>query len=456
MVWLAGKSRLRSLLASAFAGWIVVTASGCGPRTEASTTREARTAALAASTVAPIRRDLSVTIDQPGQIEAFEQTPIHAKIGGYVAEVCVDMDARVRKGDCLARLAVPEMDDELRQKQAAVAQSRAEFEQAKRTLQTAEASMRAASAQLAEAQSAHQRALANQERFDSEYERFKHLVERGVLDRQALDEARNAAKSAVAAREEASAKIRTAEASRDESTARRDKVLADIEVARTRLVVAQAAEQHMQTLLQYAVVQAPFTGVVTRRHVHTGHLLKAGDSGSREPLFVVARTDPVRIFVDVPEAEAQRVCAGVPARVRIQALNDREIEAKVTRVSWALDPGNRTLRAEIELPNATGELRPGMYAYAALFVLHPQTWTVPAALVQRSDDSAFCYVLHNGTASRLAVRVGARVGSMIEVLKKRPAGEARWQEITGEEAVLQGNTSTLTEGTLVKIGSKKE
>jgi HlyD family secretion protein len=435
---------------------LLALASGCGPHSEASAPAAPKATSAAITTVKPRRQDLPVTIEQPGQIEAFEQTPIFARIGGYVGEVCVDMDARVKKGDCLAKLAVPEMDDELRQKQAAVAQSRAELEQAKQTLHTAEASIRATTAQVGEAQSALKRALSNQERFDSEYERIKHLVERQVIDRQTLDEARNQAKSAAAAREEAEAKIRTAEASRDESVARRDKVLTDIEVSKTRLTVAQSDEKHMQTLLQYAVLQAPFAGVVTRRNVHTGHLLRPGESSNREPLFVLARVDPVRIFVDVPEAEAQQVHPGVPVRVRIQALNDREIEAKVTRISWALDPGNRTLRAEIELPNPRGELRPGMYAYASLVLEHPQAWVVPAAVVQRSEDVPFCYLLQDGKAVRTSLRVGVRAGPVLEVLKKRLGTETRWQEITGNEIVLQGNPAALADGQRVEISASKE
>jgi HlyD family secretion protein len=142
--------------------------------------------------------------------------------------------------------------------------------------------------------------------------------------------------------------------------------------------------------------------------------------------------------------------------VRVQALNDREIEATVTRISWALDPGNRTLRAEIELPNPRSELRPGMYAYASLSLLHRQAWTLPAALVQRSDDVPFCHVLQDGRAVRTGLRLGARVGPMVEVLKKRPVGDNRWQDITGEEAVLQGTPGALTDGARVEVVSTQK
>src|SRR5581483_11445503 len=202
--------------------------------------------------------------------------------------------------------------------------------------------------------------------------------------------------------------------------------------------------------------QAPFDGVVTRRNVHTGHLLRPGETSNREPLFVVARLDPVRIFVDVPEAEAQLVRPGVPARVRIQALRDREIDTKVARTSWALDPGNRTLRAEIELPNPTGELRPGMYAYAALLLNHAGTWTVPAAAVQRSEDVACCFLLHDGKAVRTPLRLGARDGQLVEVLRKRVGADSRWHELSGDETVLQPAGGALADGARVELTAGKE
>src|SRR4051812_46339521 len=107
---------VRSLLLAGLATALLNLLSGCGPHSEASTASAGKTAAPTATVVMPARQDLPVTIEQPGQIEAFEQTPIHAKIAGYVAEVCVDMNARVEKGDCLARLAVPEMEDDLHHK----------------------------------------------------------------------------------------------------------------------------------------------------------------------------------------------------------------------------------------------------------------------------------------------------------------------------------------------------
>ena len=114
---------------------------------------------------------------------------------------------------------------------------------------------------------------------------------------------------------------------------------------------------------------------------------------------MLVRTDRARIFVDVPEAEAVFVRPGCPATVRTRASHGQDIEAQVQRISWILEPANRTLRAEIEMP--AGDLvRPGMYAYAVIRVAHPATWTLPAGAVVVKDEGAFCYQVDNGRVRR--------------------------------------------------------
>lgn len=441
-------------------GMLLLGAAGCGWHSEASPPASAdKVGAASCTAVKPVQQNLTILVEQPGQIEAFEQTPIYAKIAGHVEEVCVDMDARVKKGDCLAKLWVPERKDDCRRAHAAAAQASAELLQVQRSLVAAGASIKAAAALVDEAKTGRTRAQANKERYDSEVRRFRKLVQSGVIDRQTLDEAENQSKAATAALAEVEAKVRAMEAARDEKIARRAQIEADVEVAKTHLDVARADEKRAQTLLNYATITAPFAGVVARRAVHTGHLLKPGEGANGLPLFVLVRTDPVRIFVNVPEAEAGLVHAGSPARVRIQALRDLEIEAKVVRTSWALDPGNRTLRAEVEMPNADGKLRPGMYAYAAIRVEHPPAWTVPTAAIHKSDESPYCYLAVDGKAVRTALRLGASNGKNVEVLRKRtqaPGGGTHWVALSGEELVLLDDTGALADGRPVSIGAAKK
>jgi HlyD family secretion protein len=433
---------------------LIATTSGCGRSSPAAPQSEVAVVPEVLKVIRPERQNVRRIIEEPGQIEAYEHTPIYAHIPGYVSEVCVDMDARVSKGDVLARLWVPEMADDVREKEARVAKARAGLEQAQQAFHAAEAHCRTAETLVAQAIAERKRARADCERWQSEYQRIEELVRDKSIDVRLRDERLNQFKAAEAACDEVEAKIRSAEAARDESVALRLKAEADVKAARTHMHVAEAEAQRAKTMLDYTEVKAPFTGVVTRRNVHTGHLLRPGPSGQGEPLFLVVRRDRVRIFVEVPEAEAPFVRQGVPLRLRIQALNDREFEATVTRTSWALDPASRTLRAEMEVPNATDELRPGMYAYAIITAEHPNAFTLPAEALIRQEDTNFCYQVIEGKAVQTLVRPGMRVGSRREVLKKRLAGpDDGWQDFTGAEQVLLGNVAALANGEDVSIAA---
>jgi len=399
-------------------------------------------------TVRPERKTLLRQIVQPGQIQPIEQTPIFARIPGYVSEVLVDMNSQVKKGEVLARLWVPEMENEHRHKKALVVQTRAELEQAREALATAQANLVTVGAQIAEAEAGRKRALANCERWQSELRRMETLVRRKLLDEQTRDETRNELGVAESAREEVEAKIKSARAARDESAARLARARADVTTAEARIEVAQADEQRTRNLLDYREITAPFDGLVTHRHVHTGHLIQA--MASSEPLFVVVRTDRVRIFVDVPEADAIFVQPGVPARIRIRASPEREILARVTRISWLLEPANRALRAEIEVETPRGQLRPGMYANATLLIEHEKTWTVPGPAVVFQGDDTYCCQVVEGKVVHLPVHVGVREGGVVELLRKRAGsaggGEAPWQEISGTEELIAGNPASYANG----------
>src|SRR5262249_34821396 len=159
----------------------------------------------------------------------------------------------------------------------------------------------------------------------------------------------------------------------------------------------------------------------------------AGDANAATPLFEVVRTDLMRIFVDVPEADAALVRDGGPARVQVQALGDREFPGRVARSSWALDHRTRTLRPEIHLPNPAGILRPGMYATARIPVSRPETLTLPTASVFLQDDQAWVVRIVGARAIRTPVRLGVRDRQRVEVLRKQthpadPGGFAEWAD----------------------------
>jgi RND family efflux transporter MFP subunit len=227
--------------------------------------------------------------------------------------------------------------------------------------------------------------------------------------------------------------------------------------------VAQENRDQVKTLLQYTKLEAPYTGRVIKRNANTGDLVQptAGSGSKGEPLFVVARLDPVRIFVEVPETDAALVAEGTPARIRVRGLPGEEFAGKVARSAWALDLKARTLRAEVDVRNPGGKLRPGMYVFASITVEHPNVWTVPVSAIVTQAEQTFCYRVQNDKAVRTPLKVGIRSGSLVEVLKQqtKPAKsgeEAVWEDLTGQEEVVQSNAGALTDGQAVKISSGKE
>ena len=178
------------------------------------------------------------------------------------------------------------------------------------------------------------------------------------------------------------------------------------------------------------------------RNVNTGDFVQpaSGDqstprsdqrsSGSRgKPLYVVARTDKVRIFLDVPEMEAAGVHVGNKAWVTIEADDSTEFPAEVIRTSWALSAKNRTLRAEIDIPNPGGCILPNMYAYGKMEVKRPGVWTVPLEAVVELGNQTSCYEYREGKAVLLAVQRGLDDGAWVELARKRVKGE--WVPLDG-------------------------
>lgn len=401
-------------------------------------------------TARPERVTFHRLIEQPARVEAFEETPIYAKIPGYVQEVRVEVaGTRVHKDDLLAKLWVPELVEEQKQKEKQV-------HQAEKALAVAQARIITAKAQVQEAEAALDRFKATHVYWKDQSERFTRLGKSSeVMDKQSVEEALNQYRSAGAGVKEAQARIEWARATQKEMESLRDKAEADVGVAR-------ADERRVAALLSYAEIRAPFDGIVSYRHVHTGHFLQpavAGNTGKAEPLFVVVRMDRVRVFLDVPEADSVLVHDGALASIRIPVLNDREFNGKVAGSAWSLEPGQRTLRTEIDFDNPKELLRPGMYAHAYIPTEQLNTFSLPSSSVVIRDGQSFCYRVEDGKAVKTVIRIGEREGDRVEVLKKlsrrKRAGEpVRWEDFSGKELVIVSNPGELTDGQAIQVESE--
>ncbi len=221
----------------------------------------------------------------------------------------------------------------------------------------------------------------------------------------------------------------------------------------------------------YLTLTAPYDGVIVGRNANTGDFVlpQTGDPTARSlspykspegaaPVFTVDRTDVIRIFVDVPEQDANYVTIGTKATVLVRAFRDSQLPAKVTRTSWALNVKSRTLRAEIDLPNYEGQVLPGMYAYGSVIIERPGVRAVPVEALSYSGDQIYCWQYDKGNAVRTEVETGVSDDEWVEVTNRRivPAGaetsgKIPWVPFDGTEQVILGDLSILTDGSPVKI-----
>ncbi|MFO0938356.1 MAG: efflux RND transporter periplasmic adaptor subunit [Gemmataceae bacterium] len=395
----------------------------------------------------PEKRPVTRLIEQPGSVQAFEETVLFPKIPGYVRALAadpakvmrqpydrlIDIGSRVKIDQVLVELAVPELNEEFKQKESLVEQSIAEINQSKKAQAAFEAAVTAAKAQVTETKAGLSRAQALYDRWKSESDRVNRLVTGGVIDTQSRDETLNQFHAAEATRAESMAKVSSSEAGVVKAEADRDKSIADVAASAARLEVAKAEVRRVKALLDYTRIKSPYDGVVTRRNVNTGDYVMAD---GKQGLFTVAKLDPVRIVVGVPESEAGLVEEGQAVRVALPATVGSALVGKVVRTSWSLEPGSRTLRTEVDLPNPEGKLRPGMYVSAKLMIDMPSEWSLPAASIGKINDEAVMYLAEGGKAVRVVVQLHRGDAKYTQILRYRRPTATEWIAITGEERVV--------------------
>jgi len=174
--------------------------------------------------------------------------------------------------------------------------------------------------------------------------------------------------------------------------------------------------------------------------------VQPGIGSGGKPLLVVVQTRVMRVFVDVPEADAALVATGNEAEIRVPAGTSEAHKARqgtVTRSSWILESGSRTLRAEIDLPNEDGQLRPGMYAYATIKLPpHENALCLPKAATFSEEKQTYCYTIGtDGLVAKTPLELGIRAGNDVEILSG----------LSGEEQVIGVNLSAFREGQEVEV-----
>ncbi|MCI0457373.1 MAG: efflux RND transporter periplasmic adaptor subunit [Gemmataceae bacterium] len=403
--------------------------------------------------VRPVREHLKrLSTPQPAHVGAYEKTDRYARVSGYLETFGqikgadgqlrpVDIGDRVVKDQVLAKLAVPDLEQERVQKAALVEQAKAELEQAKASEAAAAALVDAARAKLEESQFQIARYQADLAYRKGEYERYAALVKDRAARGELAEEKLNLYRAGEAAYKAALATLATDQANIKVEQAKHTKAGADVATARARLQVAQANLEHTAILLSFATITAPYDGIITRRLVDTGDLIAAGKA---QPLFTVARVDRLRIIADVPEAEAALVKVGQRAAFQVNASRSQPLIGRVVRCADALDHETRTMRTEVELDAPTQVLRPGMFGSLTILLADvPEALMLPASALLPGGGKPAVLVVEDGKVRRQEVELGLTEGGRVQVLRG----------LAGSEQVITDGKTTVRDGQAVEVAS---
>src|SRR5271166_6287734 len=284
----------------------------------------------------------------PGSLLAYEESPIYARTSGYLVRWYKDIGSRVTKGELLAKIDTPEVDQELNQSRAARQQIVAQMELAKITA-----------------------------------DRWQNLLKTDSVSAQEVDQNTSGYKQAQA-----------------------------------NLAAADANVRRLEQLEGFKEVYAPFNGVLTKRNVDPGALINSGAQAAGRELFDIARVDPLRVYVSVPQAYAPNIKAGMKANVTLQEFPGQKFLGTVVRTAEAIDLATRTLNTEVDVPNKDSKLLPGSFGqvHFATGTSVPRV-TIPVnAMLFRAEGAQVAVVDKDGKVHLRPIIIGRDFGATLEIM----------------------------------------
>jgi RND family efflux transporter MFP subunit len=301
----------------------------------------------------------SQSLKLPGETAAWNETAIYARVNGYVTKWFVDIGDNVTAGQTLALIDTPELDAELL---------------------AAKAKLNASVAQVAVKQARADFAATTDERW------------------------RESPKGVVSDQERESKKAGSAEA------------VAELNAARAQVMLEQADVDRLSALTQFKEVKAPFAGTIVQRHIDIGNLVTAGSSATTTSLYELSENNPIRIFVHAPQSAVAQLKKGTVAVITSSSQPGLHIEGKVARTAKAIDPGSRTIRVEIDIPNPDRSLVPGMYLQANFELKGDAAIQIPAAaLLYRPSGPQVAVIGDTGAVAFKDVTIASDDGNVVAV-----------------------------------------
>jgi len=370
----------------------------CGDR-NASAHAEAAPQAPEVAVLKVVRKPLQRNLVVSSELVPFQQIDVYAKESGFVRTLNVDYGTRVRAGQVMAILEIPELQMQLDEDQAEITD---------------------AAQQVTRAQNELDRVQAQQNVTHLQFVRLDQVAKSrpGLVAQQEIDDwqGRDLA---------ATAQVQAARAALDS--------------ARSQLLRAQARERHDRVLFDYSKIEAPFAGVVTKRYANLGTLMQSGMNSSTQalPLVQLSEDDRFRLVIPVPESYVPFVRIGDAVQVLVPSLN-RTLPGKVARISVDVETDTRTMHTEVDVTNPERLLVPGLYAEATLVLnRNNQAISVPPEAINIAGERRTVWVVDpSGKVQERNVKLGFETPTDVEVLSGLQEGE--WVAV-GDRSRLRAN-----------------
>jgi RND family efflux transporter MFP subunit len=358
------------------------------------------------------------TTSQPGTVEPYQRVDVLPRASGTVVRIAVDIGSAVKRGDALAEIESPELELELARARASIQQAKVRIQTARFRAQVADSAVKTALATLASSEAALKAAETQRDYRKKQLQRIRQLVERAAAAQRLLDEEEDRFRAAEAEAFSAKVQVTVAKAGVEEARAKLESSKADMKEFEVGLRLAEVDQQKAELMQAGARVVSPIDGIVTRRSCNVGEFVRAAASGGTNPLFTIMQTRSVRIVTPVPDRDVPFIDVGDPATFQADAFRGREYKGKVSRMADAEDTNDRTMRVEIDLDNADGRLRPGMYGRVDIQLDAPvDAISIPSsALMQSSDGSSSCYRVVNGRVVLTPVTIADNDGQNARVV----------------------------------------
>lgn len=455
-----------------------------------------KASAPTAKVIVPRRAaSVPITMEQLAHVEPYYRADLRARASGIVRHVHRDIGDKVKAGDVLVEIDVPDAEQDVARGGALVLQRRQELKVSEAKLKDAQALRDVSAATIKQRNADVDAATATSDFRKRKFERLKELAAKGTVVGSVVEEEEREYLAAAAAVLSAKANVERARADFAESESKVEAAGADIELKKAQIDVAQKELDRAKAVADYARVRAPFDGVIVKRTIDPGSFVQNATTGASDLLISVSRVDLVTVSAKFPDSVAPFVTSDTLALVTIDDLPDVSIPVRITRFAPSVQNADHTMRVEVDLfngdeadharlaaqladpsaprptkgpgtevpvrafpPGGARRLIPGMTGNLTLTIGgYGESFVLPSTAIYSRGGATYLLVVEDGVTREVPVRVQLNDGKTVRVAlltKKRDAsGKVRevLLDLTGKEQVVAARQAEFGDAARVKV-----